>query len=262
MLTLTDVSKTFFPNTVNERKALRTINLTLQDGDFVTIIGSNGAGKSTLLNVIGGSLPCDQGKIVIDDAEVTRLQDYRRASLISRVFQDPSAGTAPHLTIEQNMAIALTRGAHRGLGRGVSKARRVRFREELASLGLGLEDRLRTRVGMLSGGQRQALSLLMASFTKPRILLLDEHTAALDPQRAERVTELTRKVIADNGLTALMVTHNMSQALDLGNRLLMMHEGEIMFELDSETKNNTTVEDLMGRFSSVKGQISDRSLLN
>ncbi|MDR0848102.1 MAG: ABC transporter ATP-binding protein [Propionibacteriaceae bacterium] len=262
MLTLTDVSKTFFANTVNERKALRHIDLTLADGDFVTIIGSNGAGKSTLLNVIAGSLPCDQGSIVIDDQDVTRLQDYRRASFISRVFQDPSAGTSPHLTIEQNMAIALTRGAHRGLGQGVTRARRAHFREELETLGLGLEDRLRTRVGMLSGGQRQALSLLMASFTKPRILLLDEHTAALDPQRAERVTELTRRVVADNGLTALMVTHNMSQALDLGNRLLMMHEGEIMFELDSETKEHTTVEDLMARFSSVKGQISDRSLLN
>ncbi|MDR1767023.1 MAG: ATP-binding cassette domain-containing protein [Propionibacteriaceae bacterium] len=261
MLTLTDVSKTFFANTVNERRALRGVNLSLEDGDFVTIIGSNGAGKSTLLNIVAGSLPCDQGSIVVDGRDVTKLADFRRASLIARVFQDPQAGTAPHLTIEQNMAIALTRGSRRGLRRGVTKARRQRFREELAVLGLGLESRMRTRVGMLSGGQRQALSLLMASFTRPRILLLDEHTAALDPQRAELVTELTRKVVADNGLTALMVTHNMSQALSLGNRLLMMHEGEIIFELDSRAKEHTTVSDLMDRFASAKGQMADRALL-
>jgi putative ABC transport system ATP-binding protein len=247
---------------VNERRALRGITLHLQPGDFATVIGSNGAGKSTLLNVIAGTLPADGGKIEIAGENVTKLKEHRRAKMIARVFQDPQAGTSPHLTIEQNLAIALTRGATRGLGRGVSHARRERFQQELKVLGLGLEDRLRIRVGMLSGGQRQALSLLMASFTNPRILLLDEHTAALDPQRAELVTELTKHVIAENGLTALMVTHNMTQALKVGNRLLMMHEGKIVFELDAEQKKRTTVADLMDRFASVKGQMSDRALLS
>jgi putative ABC transport system ATP-binding protein len=261
MLQLTNVGKTFFPGTVNERKALREVDLHLKPGDFATVIGSNGAGKSTLLNVIAGSLPADGGTIVINGQDVTKLPDYARAELIARVFQDPQAGTSPHLTIEQNMAIALTRGQHRGLGRGVSKARRARFKDDLRILGLGLEDRLRTRVGMLSGGQRQALSLLMASFTHPRILLLDEHTAALDPQRAELVTELTKRVVADNGLTALMVTHNMTQALRVGNRLLMMHEGRIVYELDAEAKKQATVADLMKQFAAAKGQMSDRALL-
>jgi putative ABC transport system ATP-binding protein len=261
MLTLTHVTKTFFPGTVNERKALRDINLHLEQGDFSTIIGSNGAGKSTLLNIIAGSLSADGGTIEVAGRNVTRLPEYKRASLIARVFQDPSAGTAPNLTIEQNMAIALTRGQHRGLGRGVTKARRAQFHEDLKVLGLGLENRMRTRVGMLSGGQRQALSLLMASFTDPKILLLDEHTAALDPERAELVTSLTEKVVADAGLTALMVTHNMAQALRVGNRLFMMHEGEIILELDAAQKRRTTVADLLERFSAVKGQMADRSLL-
>ncbi|MDR1790090.1 MAG: ATP-binding cassette domain-containing protein [Propionibacteriaceae bacterium] len=262
MLSLQQVSKTFFPNTVNERKALREVDLRLDEGDFVTIIGSNGAGKSTLLNVIAGSLPADGGVISIDDKDVTKLPDFRRASLIARVFQDPQAGTSPHLTIEQNMAIALTRGKGRGLGRGVSPERRAAFKEELKVLGLGLEDRLRTRVGMLSGGQRQALSLLMAAFTRPKILLLDEHTAALDPQRAELVTNLTVKVVGESKLTVLMVTHNMAQALRVGNRLVMMHEGRIIYELDAEAKKQTSVADLMNEFKRVKGQMADRSLLS
>jgi putative ABC transport system ATP-binding protein len=261
MLDLHDVAKTFFAGTVNERQALRDINLRLEEGDFATIIGSNGAGKSTLLNVTAGSLPTDGGSVAIGGKTVTKLPAHRRAGLIARVFQDPQAGTSPHLSIEQNMAIALTRGQRRGLRRGVTTARRDRFRADLQVLGLGLEDRLRTRVGMLSGGQRQALSLLMASFTKPAILLLDEHTAALDPQRAELVTELTKKVVAEAGLTALMVTHNMAQALAVGNRLLMMHEGEIILELDQAQKRRTTVADLMDRFTAVKGEMADRSLL-
>jgi putative ABC transport system ATP-binding protein len=268
MLELRNVSKTFFPGTVNERQALRHIDLRLVEGDFATIIGSNGAGKSTLLNVIAGTLKADAPKsdgpppaIVIDGRNVTGHPEHRRARLIARVFQDPQAGTAPHLTIEQNMAVALQRGRRRTLGRGVGPGRRARFREELAVLGLGLEDRLRTRVGMLSGGQRQALSLLMASFTHPSILLLDEHTAALDPQRAELVTDLTIKVVGESGLTALMVTHNMAQALRVGNRLLMMHEGEIILELDAAQKRRTTVADLMERFAAVKGQMADRTLL-
>ncbi|MDR1187530.1 MAG: ABC transporter ATP-binding protein [Bifidobacteriaceae bacterium] len=262
MLKLTRVSKTFFPNTANERRALRRVSLDLAEGDFATIIGSNGAGKSTLLNVIAGSLTADEGTIEIGERDVTKLPGYRRAWLLARVFQDPQAGTAPHLTIEQNMSIALTRGHRRGLGPGVGPKRRAEFREELTVLGLGLEDRLKTRVGMLSGGQRQALSLLMASFTHPQLLLLDEHTAALDPARAELVTELTEKVVADSKLTALMVTHNMSQALRVGNRLLMMHEGEIILELNAAQKRRTTVADLMERFASVKGQMADRSLLS
>jgi putative ABC transport system ATP-binding protein len=261
MLDLEDVSKTFFPRTVNERHALRSISLTLSEGDFATIIGSNGAGKSTLLNVIAGSIPADSGTIRIDNRNITKLPSYKRASLLARVFQDPQAGTAPHLTIEQNMSIALSRGRRRGLGAGVGAKRRELFRKELAVLGLGLENRLGTRVGMLSGGQRQALSLLMASFTHPRIILLDEHTAALDPARAELVTELTQKVVADGNLTALMVTHNMAQALRVGNRLLMMHEGEIILELGPAQKRRTTVADLMDRFAAIKGQMADRTLL-
>ncbi|MDR1392622.1 MAG: ABC transporter ATP-binding protein [Bifidobacteriaceae bacterium] len=262
MLRLTDVSKTFFPGTVNQRRALRSVCLHLAEGDFATIIGSNGAGKSTLLNVIAGSLPADSGSVVIDGRDVTKLASYKRAAYLARVFQDPQAGTAPHLTIEQNMSLALSRGHHRYLGRGVGPRRRARFRQELEVLGLGLENRLRTRVGMLSGGQRQALSLLMASFTEPRIILLDEHTAALDPARAELVTELTQKVVAQGKLTALMVTHNMAQALRVGNRLLMMHEGEIVLSLDAAQKRRTTVADLMDRFAAIKGQMADRSLLS
>jgi putative ABC transport system ATP-binding protein len=213
------------------------------------------------LNVVGGSLPCDGGVIEIAGKNVTKLPDYRRATFVARVFQDPQAGTAPHLSIEQNLAIAYTRGKNRGLGRGLGKARREHFREELKVLGLGLEDRMRTRVGMLSGGQRQALSLLMASFTHPQILLLDEHTAALDPHRAERVTTLTEKVVNEGNLTALMVTHNMAQALRVGNRLIMMHDGEIILELDEAAKRHTSVADLMDRFTQVKGQMADRTLL-
>lgn len=261
MLQLTSVNKTFFKDTANERRALCDVDLHLEPGDFATIIGSNGAGKSTLLNVIAGSLSIDSGTIAIDDRVVNRLPEHKRARMIARVFQDPQAGTAPHLTIEQNLSIALTRGEHRGLGRGVSQSKREEFRDQLATVGLGLEDRLRTRVGMLSGGQRQALSLLMASFTKPEILLLDEHTAALDPERAELVTELTASVVKRNKLTALMVTHNMSQALALGNRLLMMHEGEIILQLSEEEKRGTTVADLLKHFADARGVIADRSLL-
>ncbi|MDR2381464.1 MAG: ATP-binding cassette domain-containing protein [Bifidobacteriaceae bacterium] len=261
MLELDGISKTFFAGTANERRALRCVSLRLEKGDFATVIGSNGAGKSTLLNVIAGSAKAETGSVMIDGRDVSKLPPYRRAALLARVFQDPQAGTSPHLTIEQNLSIALTRGKRRYLGRGVGPRRRTQFREELEVLGLGLEDRLRTRVGMLSGGQRQALSLLMASFTQPRLILLDEHTAALDPARAELVTELTQKVVADHMLTALMVTHNMGQALRVGNRLLMMHEGEIILSLDATQKRRTTVADLMDRFAAVKGQMADRSLL-
>ncbi|MDR1294272.1 MAG: ATP-binding cassette domain-containing protein [Bifidobacteriaceae bacterium] len=261
MLRLADVSKTFFAGTPNERRALRHVDLRLAKGDFVTVIGSNGAGKSTLLNVIAGSLPVDCGTVQIAGRNVVKVPDYKRASMIGRVFQDPAAGTAPHLTIEQNLAVAESRGKRRGLGKGVTRARRHRYEHDLQTLELGLESRMRHRVGLLSGGQRQALSLLMASFTGPDLLLLDEHTAALDPQRAELVLGITERVVRDSGLTALMVTHNMDQALRMGNRLLMMHEGEIVFQLDEAAKKDATVTDLLAMFGQVKGQLTDRTLL-
>lgn len=257
MLDITDVTKTFFPGTVNEKRALQGINLHLAAGDFVTVIGSNGAGKSTLLNAIAGRMGVDTGDIGIDGRSVRRLPDYARARYLGRVFQDPMAGTAPDLTIEQNLALAYQRGKRRGLGLGLTPSRRQLFREELVSLGLGLEDRLGTRVGLLSGGQRQALSLLMAGFTRPKILLLDEHTAALDPVRAAHVTELTERIVASEHLTSLMVTHNMSQAIALGNRLIMMHEGRIIYEVGGAAKERTTVDDLLERFAAIKGAVVD-----
>ena len=262
MLRIDDIRKTFFPGTVNERIALAGVSLTLNEGDFVTVIGSNGAGKSTLLNAISGKLSIDKGDIAVDDRSVRKMDDHRRAQFIGRVFQDPMAGTAPELTIEQNLALAYRRGKVRGLEMGVTNARRAEFREVLTVLELGLENRLKTRVGLLSGGQRQALSLLMASFTNPRILLLDEHTAALDPQRAAHVTKLTDDIVSRSGLTTLMVTHNMQQALDLGNRLIMMHEGRIILELAEEEKRQKTVEDLLGEFAKIKGaELDDKTLL-
>lgn len=263
MLDVQQISKTFFPGTVNEKRALIDLSLRLDEGDFVTVIGSNGAGKSTLLNSVAGRYPIDSGDIVINGKSVARMPDFRRARYIGRVFQDPMAGTAPDLTIEQNLALALRRGKPRGLKIGVTGARRTQFRDELATLELGLEDRLTAKVGLLSGGQRQALSLLMAAFTKPAILLLDEHTAALDPARAEHVSALTERIVAQERLTTLMVTHNMGQAIRLGNRLIMMHEGRIIYEVAGEQKAATTVADLMERFAKIKDVvIDDRALLS
>lgn len=262
MLTVTDVSKTFFPGTVNERTALDRLSLTMTEGDFVTVIGSNGAGKSTLLNAVSGRLLADTGSIEIDGTNVNRMPDHKRAKYVGRVFQDPLAGTAPNLTIEENLSLAFLRGKRRGLGPGLSKKRRAHFVEQLAMLELGLEDRLTAKVGLLSGGQRQALSLLMAGFTQPRIMLLDEHTAALDPQRAELVTTLTQRIVETGGLTTLMVTHNMEQAIRLGNRLIMMHEGRIVYEADAETKSALTVQDLLREFTKIKGAtLSDQAFL-
>ena len=262
MLSVSGVSKTFFPGTANERKALRDLTLTLAEGDFVTVIGSNGAGKSTLLNAVSGKLPVDSGAVDIDGVRVNRMPDYKRAKYIGRVFQDPLAGTAPNLTIEENLSLALLRGQRRGLGPGLSKKRRGQFGEQLAMLELGLEDRLTAKVGLLSGGQRQALSLLMAGFTQPRIMLLDEHTAALDPQRAELVTTITERIVREGGLTTLMVTHNMEQAIRLGNRLIMMHEGRIVYEADAGTKSTLTVQDLLREFTNIKGAtLSDQAFL-
>ena len=262
MLNIDHIEKTFFPGTINERRALAGLDLKLEEKDFVTVIGSNGAGKSTLLNAISGRYTVDAGTIEIDGTRVNKLSEHQRAKFIGRVFQDPMAGTAPELTIEQNLALAVRRGKSRGLGPALSKPLRERFTEELATLELGLENRLTAKVGLLSGGQRQALSLLMAGFTHPRILLLDEHTAALDPQRAALVTELTDRIVTAGGLTTLMVTHNMEQAIRLGNRLIMMHEGRIVFEASAEQKKALTVPLLLAEFAKIKGaQLDDRALL-
>lgn len=261
MLNIDKISKTFFPGTVNERRALRDVSLELAPGDFVTVIGSNGAGKSTLLNSVAGRLIPDSGRISIDGQDATTQSEHKRASKVGRVFQDPMAGTAPNLTIEENLSLAYLRGKKRGLGLGLNSARRAVFVKQLESLELGLEKRLGTKVGLLSGGQRQALSLLMAGFTNPKVMLLDEHTAALDPQRAELVTTLTKRIVEQGQLTTLMVTHNMAQALQVGNRLIMMHEGEIIYSADAERKAKLTVEDLMAEFAKIKGATSDRTLL-
>lgn len=263
MLKLVNVTKRFFPGTVNERVALDDLTLTLHEGDFVTVIGSNGAGKSTMLNVVAGRYTTEAGQVLIDDRDVTKMAEHRRAKWVARVFQDPMAGTSPHLTIEENLAIAFERGESRGLRLAVTKAKRETFRTALATLELGLEDRLQMRVGMLSGGQRQALSLLMATYAQPAILLLDEHTAALDPSRAELITRLTGEAVARHRLTTLMVTHNMHQAIELGNRLIMMHEGKVVLEVDETEKKSITADRLLEEFSKIKGaSLSDRTLLD
>ena len=261
MLKIDDVSMTFFPGTLNARVALTGVSLHLEPGEFVTVIGSNGAGKSTLLNVVAGTIRADSGSIRIDGRDVTKLSDHQRARYIGRVFQNPAAGTAPHMSIEENLAMAAERGQRRGLRLGVTHAKRERFRTELRALEQGLDTRLGDWVSLLSGGQRQALSLLMATFSEPKILLLDEHTAALDPQRAALVTRLTAEIVERFGLTTLMVTHNMDQALKLGNRLIMMHEGRIVLDLDSEAKSRMTAKGLLAEFEKVKGDALDDSLL-
>ncbi|MDX5399099.1 MAG: ATP-binding cassette domain-containing protein [Actinomycetes bacterium] len=261
MLRIEDVGKTFAPGTVNQRVALHDINLHLEPGEFVTVIGSNGAGKSTLLNVVAGTYRADSGTITIDGRNVTKLNDHQRARYIGRVFQNPASGTSPHMSIEENLAMALERGQRRGLRLGVTKAKRERFSEELKALEQGLDTRLKDWVALLSGGQRQALSLLMATFSEPKILLLDEHTAALDPQRAALVSRLTTEVVERFGLTTLMVTHNMEQALRMGTRLIMMHEGGIVLDLDQSHKDKMTVQDLLHEFEKVKGSALDDTLL-
>ncbi|MGJ9424539.1 ABC transporter ATP-binding protein [Nesterenkonia halotolerans] len=261
MLKVDSVSKTFFPHTVNERRALVDVDLQLQEGDFVTVIGSNGAGKSTLLNTVAGRIHQDEGVVSLDGVDVSRLKEHQRAAKVGRVFQDPMAGTAPNLSIEENLSLADRRGRPRGLSRGVTRAKRERFAEALKQLELGLEGRLKTKVGLLSGGQRQALSLLMATYSDPRVLLLDEHTAALDPQRAELVTRLTRSVVQDKGLTTLMVTHNMVQALEVGNRLIMMHEGRIILDVGAAKKAQMTSQDLLAEFGKLKGAVVDDKTL-
>jgi putative tryptophan/tyrosine transport system ATP-binding protein len=263
MLELNQIHKIFNEGTPDEKIAIDHVNLNLKPGDFVTVIGSNGAGKSTLMNIISGVLVPDIGDIQIAGKNVTAMSEYKRSKMIGRVFQDPMAGTAPSMTIEENLAMAYSRNKTRTFRRGVTKKRRDYFREVLESLHLGLENRLSAKVGLLSGGERQALSLLMATFTEPSILLLDEHTAALDPSRAELITNLTREIVGKYQLTTLMVTHNMQQAIDLGNRLIMMDKGQIILEVDAENKKNLTIEGLLEEFKRIRGvqMVSDRAVL-
>jgi len=264
MLNCQDVKKTFDIGTATEKLALVGCSLRLEENDFVTVIGGNGAGKSTMLNAIAGAFSIDEGAIQIDDVDVTRNPEHVRAKYIGRVFQDPRMGTAPSMNIEENLAIAYRRGKRRSLRWGISRKERDIYRTQLETLGLGLEDRLKMKIGTLSGGQRQALTLLMATIRKPKILLLDEHTAALDPKTAKIVLELTNRVISENNLTTLMVTHNMRDALKSGNRIMMMHEGRIILDVGGEDKKNLTVPDLLKMFEQASGEemLSDRMLLS
>ena len=264
MLEIQNIHKTFNPGTINEKVALNGVNLNLNPGDFVTIIGGNGAGKSTTLNAIAGVWSVDEGKIIIDGVDITKLSEHKRALYLGRVFQDPMTGTAATMSIEENMAIAARRGERRGLGWGITKKERERYKEALRELDLGLEDRLSSKVGLLSGGQRQAITLLMASLKKPKLLLLDEHTAALDPKTAAKVLAISDKIIQEHQLTAMMVTHNMKDAIAHGNRLIMMHEGKIIYDVSGEEKKNLKVADLLAKFEEVSGGefANDRMMLS
>lgn len=263
MLKLTNVCKTFNQGTVNEKQVLHNINLELNAGDFVTIIGGNGAGKSTLLNMISGIYPLDCGVIELDGEDISLQKEYQRAKKIGRLFQDPMLGTAADMQIIENLALAKRRGKRRGLSWGVTKKEKEEYHELLKPLGLGLEDRLTSKVGLLSGGQRQALTLLMATLKKPKLLLLDEHTAALDPATSAKVLMLTEKIISQQHLTAMMVTHNMKDAIDVGNRLIMMYNGRIIYDVRGEEKKNLQVSDLLKKFEEASGQefVNDRMLL-
>ena len=263
MLEIKNVYKTFNANTVNEKKVFEGLSLTLKEGDFVTVIGGNGAGKSTMLNVVSGAIIPDDGTVTIDGVDVTRLPEHKRAKYIGRVFQDPRMGTATDMWVEENMSIADSRGMRRGLKWAITNKDREKYRKQLALLDLGLEDRLSTKMGLLSGGQRQAVTLLMATMSKPKLLLLDEHTAALDPKTAAKVLEITDKLITENNLTALMVTHNMKDAIAHGNRLIMMNAGKVIIDVSGEEKKKLTVETLLEAFSKASGSefTSDRALL-
>ena len=264
MLEIKNVYKTFNAGTVNEKVALKGLDLTLEDGDFVTVIGGNGAGKSTMLNAVAGVWPIDMGKILIDGQDVTRLSEHQRAKYIGRVFQDPMMGTAATMGIEENLALAARRGAARSLRAGITKKEREEYYELLKTLDLGLEDRMTSKVGLLSGGQRQAVTLLMATLKKPKLLLLDEHTAALDPKTAAKVLALSEKIVQENHLTTLMITHNMKDAIKYGNRLIMMYEGRVIYDVRGEEKANLQVSDLLQRFEQVSdgGFANDRMLLS
>ncbi|BAK47932.1 hypothetical protein CXIVA_19650 [Clostridium sp. SY8519] len=264
MLKIEHVCKTFNKGTINEKAALKDLNLELEKGDFVTVIGGNGAGKSTMLNMIAGVYPVDEGRILIDGTDITGQPDYRRAAYLGRVFQDPMMGTAADMELQENLAMAYRRGHRRGLRWGISAKEKKIYREHLASLGLGLEDRMTTKVGLLSGGQRQAVTLLMATLQQPKVLLLDEHTAALDPKTASKVLGLTESIIGENNLTSLMVTHNMRDAIRLGNRLIMMNEGHIIYDVKGEEKKGLQVSELLKKFEEASGSelANDRMILN
>lgn len=264
MLKVKGIYKTFNKGTINEKKALNGVDLELNEGDFVTIIGGNGAGKSTLLNSICGVFPVDSGSVEIDGVDITKLPEHKRAKYLGRVFQDPMMGTAADMQIAENMSLAYRRGAKRGFKWALPHKEIKMFREHLSQLGLGLENRVTSKVGLLSGGQRQALTLLMAVMKKPKLLLLDEHTAALDPKTAATVLELSDKFIAEGGLTAMMITHNMNDAITHGNKLIMMHEGRIIYSVSGEEKKRLTVDDLLHKFSEISGKefANDRALLN
>lgn len=264
MLEIKNVTKIFNPATVNEKVALSNLSLTLNDGDFVTVIGGNGAGKSTLLNAVAGTFFVEEGSIVIDGEDITKLPEYKRAKFIGRVFQDPMIGTAADMWIEENMSLAFQRGKRRGLKWAITKKDKMMFREMLKKLDLGLEDRLSSKVGLLSGGQRQAITLLMAAMNNPRLLLLDEHTAALDPKTAAKVLDITNEIVGESNLTTIMITHNMKDALRLGNRLVMMHAGKIIFDVSGEEKKKLEVSDLLELFEKASGGTfaNDRMLLS
>ena len=263
MLEIQNVYKTFHAGTVNEKTALNGISLKLEEGDFVTVIGGNGAGKSTMLNAVAGVWPVDSGKILIDGEDITALPEHKRAKYIGRVFQDPMTGTAATMQIDENLSLAKRRGKRRGLRTNLSKAETAEFKELLKTLDLGLEDRITSKVGLLSGGQRQALTLLMATLEKPKLLLLDEHTAALDPKTAAKVLAATERIVNANNLTTLMITHNMKDAITHGNRLIMMNEGQIILDIRGEEKSKLTVEELLHQFEKVSGQefTSDKAIL-
>lgn len=264
MLTISHLEKTFAPNTPNSRRALNNVNLTLEPGDFVTVIGSNGAGKSTLFNAICGNFLPDAGTITLDGADITTLPDYKRARQIGRLFQDPMKGTAPSMTIEENLALAYLRGTHRGFSMGIKKKDVAFFKSVLSPLAMGLEDRLKTKMGTLSGGQRQAVTLLMSTIITPKLLLLDEHTAALDPQTARKVLQITHDIVAKDHITTMMITHNIQSALTMGNRTIMMDEGRIVLDIQGEERDNMTVEKLLAMYrdQSHKEFDNDRILLS
>ncbi|WP_395016290.1 ABC transporter ATP-binding protein [Robinsoniella peoriensis] len=263
MLTIKEVYKTFNPGTINEKRALQGLNLHVNPGDFITIIGGNGAGKSTMLNMVAGVYPIDSGSIVLDGDDISKKPEYQRAGNLGRVFQDPMMGTASSMEIQENLALAYRRGKKRGLGWGIAKKEKEIFQTALKSLDLGLEDRMTSKVGLLSGGQRQALTLLMASLQRPKVLLLDEHTAALDPKTAKKVLDLTVKIVDTHNLTALMVTHNMKDAIRIGNRLIMMYDGHIIYDVSGEEKKNLQVADLLKKFEMESGGefANDRMIL-
>ena len=264
MLKLENVWKTFNPGTINEKVALQCLNLTMEEGDFVTVIGGNGAGKSTMLNAVAGVFGVDSGKILIDGVDVTNLPEYKRSKYIGRVFQDPMMGTAATMQIEENLALAARRGQSRTLRSGITRTERESYREQLKILGLGLENRMTAKVGLLSGGQRQALTLLMATLQKPKLLLLDEHTAALDPKTAAKVLDATQRIVEKDHLTTLMITHNMRDAIAYGNRLIMMYDDHVVVDVSGEEKKNLTVEHLLSLFSQASGsdEVDDKMVLS